>query len=46
MVQTAGNDLPLAEKVRQAFAAHDMQAFGALLSDDVTWGDLMDLNFF
>jgi len=40
MTQTVGSDLPLAEKVRQALTAHDLDAFGALLSDDVTWGDV------
>ena len=40
MTQTVGSDLPLAEKVRRALVSHDLQAFGALLSDDVTWGDV------
>lgn len=40
MTQTVGSDLPLAEKVRQALTAHDLDAFGSLLSDDVTWGDV------
>jgi ketosteroid isomerase-like protein len=40
MKQSVDDDLPLAEKVREAFMAHDLKAFGALLSDDVTWGDV------
>jgi ketosteroid isomerase-like protein len=40
MSQTANSGPPLAERVRQAFAAHDLHAFGAILSDDVTWGDV------
>lgn len=31
---------PLAERVRHALSTRDLDAFGALLSDDVTWGDV------
>lgn len=38
-----GGDLPdnmeLAERVRSALEARDLDAFGTLLSDDVRWGD-------
>jgi SnoaL-like domain len=30
---------PLADRVRQALEGHDLDALGALLSDDVRWGD-------
>ncbi|TAN27492.1 MAG: nuclear transport factor 2 family protein [Actinomycetota bacterium] len=40
MTQIPRDNRPLAEQVREAFAARDLQAFGALLSDDVTWGDV------
>lgn len=28
--------------IRRAFTDHDLEAFGALLSDDVTWGEVGD----
>jgi len=40
MTQTVGSDRPRVEKVRQAFTAHDLPAFGAHLSDDVTRGNV------
>jgi hypothetical protein len=39
MAKVSGDTEVLAQKVRVAFAAHDFEAFGALLSDDVRWGD-------
>ena len=39
MAPVDGEVLTLAEQVRDALASHDLEAFGALLSDDVTWGD-------
>jgi hypothetical protein len=30
---------PLASRLRRALTARDLEAFGALLSDDVSWGD-------
>ena len=39
MLETS-NDMPdLAARVRVAFVERDLDAFGALLSDDVRWGD-------
>ncbi len=39
---TVQNDetLPLSERVRGALATRDLEAFAALLSEDVTWGDV------
>jgi ketosteroid isomerase-like protein len=31
---------PLADQLREALASRDLEAFGALLSDDVRWGDV------
>lgn len=39
MNESPGDSGALAEKIRQAFEAHDLDAFGALLRDDVHWGD-------
>src|SRR5439155_1135872 len=30
---------PIAERIRSAFVAHDLAAFGMLLAEDVRWGD-------
>ncbi len=40
MSETVGSDLPLAEKVRQALPAHDLDVFGSHLSHDVNWGNV------
>ncbi len=40
MTDSVGSEVPLAERVRQAFEDHDLEAFGELLADDVTWGDI------
>lgn len=39
MLRVPSDDLVLANQIRQAFRTHDIAAFGALLSDDVRWGD-------
>jgi len=39
MAKISSDTEVLTEKVRAAFAEHDFEAFGALLSDDVRWGD-------
>jgi ketosteroid isomerase-like protein len=40
MIETTNNVESLAEKVRQSLTTHDLDAFGALLTDDVSWGDV------
>jgi hypothetical protein len=39
MADVSSDTKALAEKVRLAFAAHDFEAFGVLLTDDVRWGE-------
>lgn len=39
MAKVSSDTEALAEQIRAAFAAHDFEAFGAMLSDDVRWGD-------
>jgi SnoaL-like domain len=37
--ESPGDSGAVAERIRAAFVAHDVDAFGALLRDDVHWGD-------
>jgi ketosteroid isomerase-like protein len=39
MPQATNDARSLVDQLRQAFSTHDLEAFGALLADDVRWGD-------
>jgi hypothetical protein len=39
MPQVSSDASYLADQLRRAFTAHDLDAFGALLSEEVRWGD-------
>jgi hypothetical protein len=39
MPSNVANLSPLATRLRRALTSRDLEAFGALLSDDVSWGD-------